>query len=106
MKKTILLFGMLISASVMANNNTDNFDCCCLNSSLEVEDIYVIELEEEIEIGFDAKRYLPKDFNALKGMHDLDWSNIELIELEEDIELGFNPKKYLPKNFNPYKGLV
>lgn len=70
-----------------------------------VEDINVIEVEEEVDLGFDPKQYLPKGFNALEGKDDIDWSTVELIELEEEISLGFDTQEYLPKGFNPYKGM-
>src|SRR5210317_1754388 len=57
------------------------------NQNLRVEDIKVIEIEEDVEIGFDTKKYLPERFNAYKGMYDIDWSAIELVEIEEDIDL-------------------
>lgn len=72
---------------------------------IDVNDIEAIELEEEVVINFDTKIYLPEDFNALKGMHDLDWNLIEVIELEEEVELDFDTSKYLPKNFNALKGM-
>ena len=75
------------------------------NEILDINDIEVIELEEEVELGFDTSNYLPENFNPLKGKHDLDWNTIELIEIEEEVELGFDTSKYLPENFNPYKGM-
>ena len=71
---------------------------------VNVNDVEVIEIEEEIVINFDTKTYLPEDFNALKGMYNLDSSLIEVIELEEAVELGFDTSKYLPKNFNALNG--
>ena len=65
----------------------------------------MLELEEKVDLGFDTKAYLPEGFNALKGLHDLDWSKIELLEIEEKVELEFNTKDYLPEGFNPLKGL-
>lgn len=76
-----------------------------LDTTLNVEDIEVVELDEDIEINFDTTDHLPKDFNALEGKNDIDWSEIELVELEEEVEIGFNTKNYLPKNFNPYQGM-
>ncbi len=37
-------------------------------ASLKVEDLYLIEVEEEIELGFDVTTHLPKGFNAYEGM--------------------------------------
>jgi hypothetical protein len=74
------------------------------NKILDINDVKVIELEEEVEIGFDTTKYLPENFNALKGKDDLDWNTIELIEIEEEVEIGFDTSKYLPKDFNALKG--
>ncbi|RLD26748.1 MAG: hypothetical protein DRI75_11095 [Bacteroidetes bacterium] len=76
------------------------------NEILDINDIEVIELEEEVELGFDTTKHLPENFNALKGKHDLDWNTIELIEIEEEVELGFDTSKYLPNGFDPYKGMI
>lgn len=97
------------------------------NTIIEIEDIDVLELEEEVELSFNTKDYLPKDFNPYKGMrndNELDAEmdlvfedvfetlesgtiiNIESLkgyELEEEVELNFNTKDYLPQDFNPYK---
>ena len=80
----------------MEDSTFENFD---------INSIEVIEIEDEVELNFNPKDYLPEGFNALKGMHDLDWSTIELVELEEEVEFDFNPKDYLPNNFNPNKGM-
>ena len=74
--------------------------------NFEINEIEVIELEEEVELGFDTSMFLPVDFNALKGKNDLDWNTIELIEIEEDIEINFDTKAYLPLGFDPYKGMT
>ncbi|PNQ73814.1 hypothetical protein C1T31_05645 [Hanstruepera neustonica] len=71
-----------------------------------IEDIQVLELEEDVCLPFEISKYLPKNFNPLKGKDDLDWSKITLIELEEDVNLGFDTRNYLPKHFNPYKGML
>lgn len=71
---------------------------------LEINEIVVIELEEEVELGIDTSNYLPENFNPLKGKNDLDWNTIEIIELEEEVKLDFDTSKYLPINFNALKG--
>ena len=81
---------------IMEDSTLENFD---------INSIEVIETEDEVELNFNPKDYLPEDFNALKGMHDLDWSTIELVELEEEVEFDFNPKDYLPNNFDPNNGM-
>ena len=83
----------------------ENFNSLKGKHDLDWNSIEVVELEEEVELGFDTKNYLPKNFNALKGKHDLDWNTIGLVELEEEVELDFDTKKYLPNNFNAYEGM-
>jgi hypothetical protein len=124
MYRLAFLFTVLISITATASVDRD---CNTLNNSLNSElhnlekiifvnaedsiseivainDVEVIEIEEDVVINFDTKTYLPGDFNALKGMYNLDLSLIEVIELEEEVELGFDTSKYLPKNFNALKG--
>ncbi len=72
---------------------------------IAIEDIHVLEVEEDVCLSFEVSKYLPENFNPLKGKHDLDWSKIDLVELEEDIDLGFDTKDYLPESFNPYQGM-
>ena len=72
--------------------------------ALDINAIEVIELEEDIVLGFDTSNYLPEGFNALQGKNDLDWTAIALIELEEDVTLGFDTSNYLPVGFNALKG--
>ena len=71
---------------------------------LDVNDIEVVEVEEEVDLGFDPKEYLPEGFNALEGKDDLDWNTIELIEVEEEVDLGFDTEQYLPEGFNALEG--
>ena len=35
---------------------------------LDVNDIEIVEVEEEVDLGFDPKQYLPEGFNALEAM--------------------------------------
>lgn len=73
--------------------------------TITVESIEVVEIEEEVELGFDTAQYLPEGFNALKGKNDINWNEIELVEIEEEAEYDFDTSKHVPKNFNPYKGM-
>jgi hypothetical protein len=68
------------------------------------DEIVFIETEEKIDLGFDTKTYLPKGFNAYKGM-DLELNQIDFVEVEEEIDLGFDTAEYLPADFNAYKGM-
>lgn len=71
---------------------------------LEINEIEVVELEEDVELGLDISNYLPENFNALEGKNDLNWNTIELIEIEEEVELDFDTSKHLPEHFNALKG--
>ena len=125
MYRLAFLFTILISITATANIERD---CRTLNNSLNselhklektifanaevsvsevvaVNDVEVIEIEEAVVINFDTKAYLPEDFNALKGTHDLDWNAIELIDIEEEIDFCFDTSSYLPKNFNALEGM-
>lgn len=72
-------------------------DIYSIADAVKVEDINVVELEEEVNIDFDTKKYLPERFNANKGMNDLDWNTIELVEIEEEVDLGCNSKNQIPR---------
>ena len=126
MYKLAFLFSMLLTFNANANPDkssdvcseckTENFEECNLRkilfssnenlhaSNLDISTIEIIEIEEDVELNFDTKQYLPRGFNALKGKDDLDWNTIEIVEIEEDVELDFDTKQYLPRGFNPLKG--
>ena len=76
------------------------------NEVVDITSIELYELEETVVLNFDTQTYLPENFDARQGMHDLDWNTIPLIEVEEEVELGFNTKDYLPENFNAQKGML
>ena len=126
MNRLILLLAVLIvsNASALTNNIPDdikrssfktleqlNVEALLFNTNenleeeFDIDQLEVIELEEDVDLGFDTKKYLPEGFNPLAGKDDIDWSTIELVEIEEEVDLGFDTKKYLPKDFNPYKGM-
>jgi hypothetical protein len=69
----------------------------CLNPN----NLVVIEVEEEINLGFDTAAYLPLGFNAYTGM-DLEAQDLEVFESEEEVDLGFDTIAYLPAGFNAY----
>jgi hypothetical protein len=79
-------------------NTANNFDVEDFDSA----SMEVTEIEEDVELNFDTKTYLPANFNTLKGMYDLDWNTIELVELEEDANLDFDTKAYLPSGFSAH----
>ena len=76
------------------------------NDIVEISSIQVYEFEEDITLGYDSAIYLPKDFDARKGMEGIDWNTIELYEVEEEVNLDFDAKAHLPKDFNPYQGMI
>ena len=125
MYKLALLFTVFfaLNATAKINNNTNclNIDVNCEQYQLEnllftseenstfetidINSIEVIEIEENVGFNFNPKDYLPENFNALKGKHDLDWSTIELVELDDDVEFDFDTQDYLPNNFNTCEGM-
>lgn len=68
---------------------------------LNANDIQVVEINEEIDLGFDAFEYLPIGFNAFAGT-DISTQDFEIFENEEIVELGFDTAAYLPNEFNAY----
>ena len=135
MIKSAIIFCTLssLNATIITNENSDNVISECENliecNKLTIEEnnlrtllfssdfneeskildwnaVELFEVEEEVDLGFDTKDYLPVNFNALKGgKHDLDWNSIELIELEEEVDLGFDTKNYLPFGFDAKSGM-
>lgn len=108
----LLLTTPAYSFSSMANPDLLTLDCndfekeectivfhsdISLDEPVEIEDVIVIELEDEVVIGFDTQEYLPDGFNPLKGFAALDWTKIELIELEEELNLNVD-REYLPND--------
>lgn len=53
---------------------------------VSIRSIQVYEPEEELDLDFDTRLYLPTNFNPYKGMNKLDWTIIPLYELEEDLD--------------------
>ncbi|MGB5371971.1 MAG: hypothetical protein WBN18_16200 [Flavobacteriaceae bacterium] len=72
-------------------------------TALNIVEIDYVEVEADVDLGFDTAVYLPLGFNAYEGM-DLDLDDIIYVEEEEDIDLGFDTADYLPKGFNAYEG--
>lgn len=73
-------------------------DSCCI---LNIDDIDYIEVESEVDLGFNPYLYLPIDFNPYKGI-ELDLDDIQIIEEEQEVDLGFDVNLYLPENFDPH----
>ena len=68
---------------------------------LNANEIEVVEMAEEVNLGFDTFEYLPLDFDPYAGanLSDIDF---EIFEEEEIVELGFETAAYLPNNFDAY----
>ena len=97
MIKSALIFSLLVtlntttvSSKNIENQVINNSVVSNYSEDLDWSKIELIEVEEEVELGFDTKAYLPKDFNPLKGKNDLNWNKIELIKVEEEAEIGFS----------------
>jgi len=112
MIKSALIFSLsaLLNTTTVSSTTLSTYSEKYTNEINELQDdldwskIELEEIEEDVEIGFDTKAYLPENFNPLKGKYDLHWDKIELIQLDEEVQLNFNTKTYLPENFNPLKG--
>ena len=123
MIKSVLMFSLIflinISNVISANYNNNekceqsNEEECVLihklfahndiSNELDWNKIKLVELEEEVNLDFETKNYLPEHFNPLKGKYDLDWNSIKLVEMDEEVSLDFDTKDYLPQGFNPYR---
>lgn len=85
--------------TIVSNSDLD------LNEPINIEEIYVYELEEEVSIDFDTKQYLPEGFNPLKGIHALDWNTIELIEPEYEMDIDYITSNFRTKDYKPLNSL-
>ncbi|MCR9228237.1 MAG: hypothetical protein NXH90_12520 [Flavobacteriaceae bacterium] len=103
MKTTAFLSLVLLSTTLMAH--VGNSECNKGCTTLSIQDITFIEIEEEIQLGFDTGLYLPEGFDPYAGMETV-VDRIPFIEEEVDFQLDFDTAPYLPEGFNPYKGMV
>tara|TARA_R110000782_G_scaffold162914_1_gene254687 strand:+ start:1829 stop:2212 length:384 start_codon:yes stop_codon:yes gene_type:complete len=69
--------------------------------TINPNDITIVEVVEEVNLGFDAFEYLPIEFDAYAGMNLTD-KDFEIFEEEEIVDLGFDTAAYLPADFNAY----
>ena len=104
MKKTGTTLGLaLLGTMLISFAGTPQCKAECEN--LQIDDIVYIEMEDEINLGFDTAQYLPEGFDPYKGM-GLDIKEITFIEPIEEVNLGFNTALYLPEDFNAYEGMA
>ena len=71
-----------------------------VTTNLDLNDITIVEVEPEIDLGFETENYLPESFDPYTAVVDI--HSVDFIEFEE-VELGFNTEDYLPEGFNPYE---
>jgi hypothetical protein len=112
MNKYKVIFAVVVFSLVsnlQANTNNDFeytpplkknklVDTCCI---LSIDDINFVEVEQEIELGFNPYNHLPANFNPYQGF-ELNIDDIHIIEDDQEIDLGFDVDLYLPANFNPH----
>lgn len=104
MKKATTILGIAVLGSIfMSFTGTPQCETECKN--VQVNDITFIEIEEEIDLGFDTAHYLPEGFNPYSGMGP-NLEEIIFIETEEEIDLGFETAQYLPEGFNAHEGMA
>jgi hypothetical protein len=68
--------------------------------NLGLDAISYLEADDTIELGFDTKAYLPKNFDPTAFNFDL--TTVTYIEEYEGSDLGFSTKDYLPNDFDAY----
>jgi len=66
------------------------------------EVLFIEEVNEEDELGFDTSEYLPEGFNPYEVYFDL--NSVEYVEADTEMDLGFDTAEYLPVGFDPYTG--
>ncbi|MFS4417454.1 hypothetical protein [Maribacter sp. 2307ULW6-5] len=104
MKKVTAILGLLVLGTGMASFKAYP-QCKTQCEDFNIDDLEVVELEEEVELGFDTAAYLPEGFDPYQGMTTI-LDEIELVEIDEEVALGFDTAPYLPEGFNPYKGMI
>ena len=68
--------------------------------NLQLDEILYLEANNEIELGFDTKAYLPENFDPTTFYFDV--TAVSYIDENKGSDLGFNTKDYLPAEFNAY----
>ena len=53
----------------------------------------IVEIQEDVEINFDTKLYLPRGFDTLNGKDNFGWQKIALVLIEIEEELGYKLNK-------------
>jgi len=71
---------------------------------LDPSAISFLEIEEEVDLGFDTEAYLPADFNPYETYFDV--SAIVFLEVEAASGLGYDTATFLPEGFDPHTEVV
>ncbi|GMN11228.1 hypothetical protein MTsPCn9_20670 [Croceitalea sp. MTPC9] len=89
-----VFIAMLLLPLLSAKSTPSNIE------EFDVSSIKFIEEEQQIDLGFDTKEYLPEDFDPYQ--EEVSVNGINFME-EENIDLGFDTSEFLPEDFNPYE---
>ena len=68
--------------------------------NLDLNQITYLEADATIELGFDAKAYLPENFDPTTFYFNV--ATVVYMEATEDIDLGLDTTDYLPNDFDAY----
>jgi len=68
--------------------------------NLSLNQISYLEEDEEIELDFDTKAYLPENFDPTTFYFNV--ATVVYMEATEDIDLGLDTTDYLPNDFDAY----
>lgn len=92
--------------NIRMTTNCDLGDCSTpIQSQVsKKQEFFLIDVEDEVDLGFNPYLYLSPDFDPYMGM-ELNIYSLQPLEEEVEVILDFDPSLYLPKNFNPYKGI-
>ncbi|NND16419.1 MAG: hypothetical protein HKN89_08865 [Eudoraea sp.] len=71
---------------------------------IAINDVAYLEMEEPVDLGFEASAYLPENFDAYAAPSDL--SGINFIEEEIGLDPAIDTALYLPEGFSPYEVYV
>ena len=67
---------------------------------LDLDAISYLEADDAIELGFDTKAYLPKNFDPTTFYFDV--TTVAYIDENKNSDLGFSTKEYLPSDFDAH----
>ena len=122
MNRLVILYGcVLLSSTAIAEEQQSTFEASPLQAALATEEIDTILVssskeeadeaafilseiefieEEDLELGFDTKDYLPEGFSPYEVYFDL--NSVTFVEDHQELDLGFDTSVYLPNGFDPY----